>query len=181
MSSGLIRRELHCHPGCDAHGLRLDCALDHSGGGRLSVTYLLRGDIDGVLLPPPAAPARTDGLWRHSCFEIFLKGVGDVYWEYNFAPSGQWASYRFARTREGMEAWQEGAAPEVVGFRTASDAYELTATIELPVGLPLTLALAAVIEQKDGALSYWALAHPGECPDFHHPGGFVLPISGDQK
>ena len=31
------------------------------------------------------------------------------------------------------------------------------------------IGLSAVIETTDGALSYWALAHPAEKPDFHHP------------
>ena len=31
------------------------------------------------------------------------------------------------------------------------------------------LALSAVIEAIDGAKTYWALAHPSDKPDFHHP------------
>ena len=41
----------------------------------------------------------------------------------------------------------------------------------------MTLAafgLTAVIETLDGAISYWALAHPAEKPDFHHPDSFIL-------
>jgi hypothetical protein len=33
-----------------------------------------------------------------------------------------------------------------------------------------------VVEEIDDRLSYWALAHPAERPDFHHPDGFVLQI-----
>ena len=35
---------------------------------------------------------------------------------------------------------------------------------------------AAVVEETDGRLSYWALTHPAERPDFHHRDGFVLPL-----
>jgi hypothetical protein len=38
------------------------------------------------------------------------------------------------------------------------------------------LALAAVLEDRDGRLSYWALEHPSERPDFHHPNSFVLEL-----
>ena len=31
----------------------------------------------------------------------------------------------------------------------------------------------AVIEEKDGTKSYWALAHPSPEPDFHNPGCFA--------
>src|SRR2546422_3089437 len=33
----------------------------------------------------------------------------------------------------------------------------------------LSLALAAVVGDENGALSYWALKHPPGKPDFHHP------------
>jgi hypothetical protein len=39
------------------------------------------------------------------------------------------------------------------------------------------MALSAVIEATDGTLSYWALAHPSDKPDFHHPDSFVLELS----
>ena len=41
----------------------------------------------------------------------------------------------------------------------------------------LRVALCVVIEELDGALSYWALAHPAPRPDFHHPDGFALEIA----
>ena len=37
---------------------------------------------------------------------------------------------------------------------------------------------AAVVEETDGRLSYWALTHPAERPDFHHRDGFVLVLEG---
>jgi hypothetical protein len=39
------------------------------------------------------------------------------------------------------------------------------------------LNLSAVIEEKSGAKSYWALDHaPEAAPDFHHPDCFVLQL-----
>ncbi len=43
----------------------------------------------------------------------------------------------------------------------------------------LELALSAVIEQRDGGLSYWALRHAPGQPDFHHPDGFALTLRPD--
>jgi hypothetical protein len=40
----------------------------------------------------------------------------------------------------------------------------------------LTLGLSAVIEEKDGTKSYWALAHPPGKPDFHHKDCFALTL-----
>jgi hypothetical protein len=43
-------------------------------------------------------------------------------------------------------------------------------------GQPLRVGVAAVIEEADGQLTYWALAHPSAQPDFHHRLGFVLQV-----
>jgi hypothetical protein len=37
----------------------------------------------------------------------------------------------------------------------------------------LRLGLTAVVEDHSGRMSYWALRHPAEKPDFHDAGGFV--------
>jgi hypothetical protein len=37
----------------------------------------------------------------------------------------------------------------------------------------LRLALAAVVEDQRGALTYWALHHPAAAPDFHAPESVV--------
>ena len=39
------------------------------------------------------------------------------------------------------------------------------------------LGLSAVLEEKDGTKSYWALSHPNaDKPDFHHPDCFVAQL-----
>jgi len=58
---------------------------------------------------------------------------------------------------------------------------ELAATVHLagtPLGSSpaLRVALAAVIEEQDGRLAYWALRHPPGNPDFHHPESFTLEL-----
>ena len=46
----------------------------------------------------------------------------------------------------------------------------------LPPDADGRLGLSVVIETLDGAISYWALAHPSEKPDFHHPDSFILTL-----
>ncbi len=41
---------------------------------------------------------------------------------------------------------------------------------------PWMLGVSAVVETKEGSLSYWALAHPPGKPDFHHPDSFALTL-----
>jgi hypothetical protein len=57
---------------------------------------------------------------------------------------------------------------------------ELHLGAALPVNLAWQAALAAVIEERDGAKSYWALAHPLGKPDFHDPNCFILDLAASE-
>lgn len=41
--------------------------------------------------------------------------------------------------------------------------------------------LTAVIEEKDGTKSYWALKHPDGPPDFHNPDCFVARLPAPER
>ena len=107
-----------------------------------------------------------------------LRAAG--YYEFNFAPSGAWAAYAFSRYRDGAPLAQ--AVDPRIAVRRAEQQLELDALIRLeclplaPLCARLQLALSAVIEDKQGVLSYWALTHPPGRPDFHHPDAFVLEL-----
>jgi len=96
-----------------------------------------------------------------------------------FAPSTQWAAYRFDSYRSGIRAATEISAPriEVQSSRTC---YRLQASLEMDQISSLRIdggwriGLAAVIEDTSGHKSYWALAHPPGKADFHHSDSFAL-------
>lgn len=164
----------------------VEATISWPAAGRLALTYEVRGAISDLLLPAPAAADRTDELWRHTCLEAFVGQVGDPgYYEFNLSPSTQWAAYRFSGYRDGMAA-AEIAAP-AIGFQAAADACVLTATLNLEELADLSpdadwrLALTAVIEQRDGAKSYWALAHPPGRADFHHRAGFIQLVTPTER
>ena len=139
---------------------------------KLSLRYLAKGIIDDLLVPAPVAPGRADGLWQHTCFEAFLRRPSQAgYCEFNFAPSNLWAAYRFHGYRTGMEPLQ--VPPNRLQTQFDDNCLELRAELDLPEEGPWQLALSAVIEEKNGRKSYWALAHPAAKPDFHHPHSFV--------
>ena len=100
--------------------------------------------------------------------------------EYNVSPSGEWAAYHFSGYRADMRPHDMGPAAGVTTNRTA-DSLEMTATLdiaglELPPGERTLLGVTAVIEDRTGGLSYWALKHPAGKPDFHHADSFVIDI-----
>ena len=167
----MIEARLKRHPSSSASGLDLSVMADRQGS-RLWLRFIVEGDIDAVAWPREAEPQRADGLWEHTCFEAFVL-TDDGYREFNLSPSGRWASYRFDAYREGMAEAVETAT--VDGLDAASDLVALEGWIDLPSGVN-RLGLSAVIEMKDGSKSYWALAHPSDKPDFHHPDSFVLDL-----
>jgi hypothetical protein len=179
----VLRAELQPHPASDRSGIRrFTVELDVAPKSRaLLLDYSIEGDIDRLVLPPPGIARRVDGLWQHSCFEAFLGTDRDEsYHEFNFAPSGDWAAWRFGGRRSAQSS-PELPAPSIE-FRRDADACRLSATVsigslpELADAADIRAGMAAVVETQDGALSYWALAHGGERPDFHDPASFLLRV-----
>ena len=150
----------------------------------LALQYRVTGEIGALRLPALGAPLRQDRLWHHTCFEAFLRTApGPGYIELNFAPSKRWAAYAFDGYRKGMRPLVTGA-PRIEA-RRAGPCYALTARLSLdaaPAGeTPWQLGLAAVIEERDGGRSYWALAHPPGKPDFHHADCFACEVAAQGK
>jgi hypothetical protein len=129
------------------------------------------------LIAEPGETARADGLWKTTCFEAFLRRAGEqAYREWNFASSGQWAAYDFSGYREGSSDAEVGAPP-YVRFEDNFTWWALGATIGVDAEAVWELGLSAVLEERDGTKSYWALAHPSDKPDFHAPGCFAARLA----
>jgi len=151
--------------------------------GSLVLYYFVTGKINDLRIPPVVPAAHGAELWRHTCFEAFIRGSQDEgYYEFNFAPSTQWGAYRFSSYRSGMRVATEISAPRI---EVQSDAglYTLQASLDLDRASSLRrdavwrLGLSAVLEETSGRKSYWALAHPPGKPDFHHSVCFAHEIS----
>ncbi len=170
---------LRPHPACAAGPLR---AVSVSGAlhadGRITLDYLLQGELLQLRLPPPArAPQRRDELWRHTCLELFAQREAAAdYVEFNFSPSGDWAAYGFESYRRGSTPYEQ----QPVGITLhplGPGQLRIQACAQLPGGMPRwQLGLAAVIEAGDGTLGYWALRHTGAKPDFHAADNFDLAL-----
>ncbi len=193
------------HPSTPCEAVRsIEVLVARAPGGGLELLYGVEGDLERIRLPAAASPRRADGLWRHTCFEAFVarepgpaapdgrpaapqrRGPaaapppGRAYAELNFAPSGEWAGYEFVGYREGMAPIEGMVVPMItITADAAAGRWRLRASVQvasLLSGAPARLALAAVIEEVNGRLAYWALRHPPGKPDFHHPDGFMVRI-----
>jgi hypothetical protein len=148
---------------------------------KLTISYELHGQLAALMIPRPAErPARRDGLWEDTCLEFFLAARGSAsYWEFNLSPSGHWQVYRFAGYRQGR---QEEAAFHSLPFRVQQDrdTFRLALEVEVAKIIPpdqaLELAVAAVIQIRNGEATYWALAHRGLKPDFHRRDSFIIQL-----
>jgi hypothetical protein len=139
-----------------------------------NIWFGIGAPADRFVIPEVEEPERADDLWQTTCFEAFLRPLGEEsYREWNFAPSGQWASYQFSNYREGRDPAQVDSGP-YIRMEDNFTWWALGATIAVPADTNWELGLAVVLEERDGTKSYWALAHPtGDKPDFHDPGCFA--------
>ncbi len=177
-----MRRALRAHPSDDRGAVvRIEVEIRRRRARRLELSFELTGDPRQLRIPPPSPPARADGLWRRTCFEAFVALEGGGYLEFNFSPSGEWAAYRFDSYREAMAPLELEVPPRIT-FARSAQGVTLTAALELR-DLPglgdsraWRIGLAAVIEDSQGHIRYWALAHPPGKPDFHHADGFACDV-----
>ncbi|ASD63294.1 DOMON-like domain-containing protein [Bdellovibrio bacteriovorus] len=157
--------------------LQVQGAVTPLSDSRLLVEFKISGATDAIKWPESSSSERReDGLWKHTCLEVFL-GNGatpeSAYLEINCAPNGHWNAYSFSSYRKDMAP----AADTRVRLqpRNSEDA-EARFQIEIDSRKPLEftcLGLTAVIEFVDGTLSYWSLFHPGPQADFHNKAGWT--------
>jgi hypothetical protein len=179
-----MRLALRLHPdSLSPAATHIDVDIVRPHAGRLVLRYFVTGKIAGVRLPPIAAPVRAEELWQHTCFEAFVRcEASDIYYEFNFAPSTQWAAYQFNGYRSGMRDASGVSAPPIA-VKASSALFRLQASLDLeqlkslPRAATWRLGLSALIEDTNGDKSCWALAHPPGKPDFHHPDCFAHEFS----
>ena len=138
---------------------------------------------ESVVIPEWRTPSRADGLWKSTCFEAFLKIPGlDPYYEFNFSPSGRWAAYAFDGYRNERRDLELAVAPHVEVDPNGPLRFSVDLDLSDTPNIPMLASITAVVEERDGTMSYWATAHPpGDKPDFHHADCFVIEFSAARQ
>jgi hypothetical protein len=172
----MVRHRLRPHPAAPPQAVTgVDCVVSPQGPAAWGLEFEVHDPARALVLPEARQPARTDELWRTTCFELFLRGPEEeAYLEFNLSPSGEWAAYAFDGYRQGMTDLD--ITPPSVELATADGVSRLTVFVTTPRPGPWLASLTAVIEEAGGTKSYWALAHASDKPDFHHPDSFVLEL-----
>jgi hypothetical protein len=159
------------------------CDIDVEGNIRrqdntLAIHYALSDPESLISISSTALPTRKHELWQETCFEFFI-GVqnSERYWEFNLSPAGHWNIYRFDGYRQEM---QDELAWDKLPFEVQRHSGTVTLDLKLDLGpieiarQKLELAIATVIKLKNGATSYWALAHCAPQADFHQRKSFTI-------
>lgn len=183
----IVRLALKLHPDTISPATAVEVEAARPRPDALALRYIVTGELAKIRLPAITASRRRHGLWRHSCFEAFIRAPPNpVYFEFNFAPSMEWAAYRFDAYRRGMASLRTFGPPHIEARQGDGD-YELATVLDLrslpDVGADTSwrLALSAIIEDRDGHRSFWALTHPAGEPDFHHEDCFALELPAARR
>lgn len=147
---------------------------------KIDVSFTISGDLNRLYVPAISKnPQRLDNLWKRTCFETFVKQSSQSnYIEINASPSGDWALYSFSDYHVDM-----ANAREVKDFKVSAkldkekDTLKCWYTVNLkPFHLPqnnLDIGLSCILETDKGELSFWAVNHKKEKPDFHLASNFI--------
>jgi hypothetical protein len=165
----------------------IEASAERTAFGTFHVRFKAIGDISAIIVPELVRSNRhQDDLWKTTCFEAFVKVAGDEsYKEFNFAPSTCWAAYSFSAYRTGMTSAELDPPHLDVDIQQqqliVSVNVDVSQIARLPQHQPWHIALSAVIEEKIGTKSYWALNHPPGKPDFHHPDCFAQTLAPPER
>ena len=173
MPSAMHAVALAPHPSTPGAAVRSLAVEVRRGPRDLSLRYVLTADLGRLRIAEPRPAARVDGLWRHTCFELFVALGGAAYREFNFSPSGEWAAYAFAAYRAG--GLPLDCPPPEIHCQRGEEALVVETRVAAPEG-PLRLGLCAVVEDAAETLSYWAIRHAAAKPDFHDRTSFTLAL-----
>jgi hypothetical protein len=166
----------------DQH-FRVRCAVERRLRSTLSAAFEVTGSIDNIVWPDRSPSAFRFELWQTTCFELFVEVPGtNFYLEFNFSPSTQWSAMKFGSYRGKctplrdvqLSLFQTYQEPEKLSVQVEFSTPDLASTVDQTA---LRTGMAAVIEEKDTNITYWALTHPMPRPDFHKAQGFTQLIA----
>lgn len=124
------------------------------------------------------------GQWAAWTFEGYRRGRADLDMAAPIITTADPERYALAAEERGLALGLDPEVARILAQATAPEEgtvsqFALSVALSDPVLAtqgPWLASLSAVIEEAHGAQSYWALVHPSDKPDFHHPDSFVLEL-----
>ena len=198
-----IRRQLQMHESSRSSLSGVEVEVARSGARSLRLRWVARGTVRNIRLPKLHAIARADTK-EVCRFSLFARAVGqDEHLRLDVFPSGKWELALFASRTGQRSEFTSGRVSQFdilerlkplsddkraklkqsgfdtlerfePSFLSISATLELKPNYELPPETDWELGAAALIEEKNGNRSCWALAHPPGAPDLSHPDSFAI-------
>jgi hypothetical protein len=186
MSAKRVSVELCAHPACGEWAAVGAVTVHVTATPKvLRLCYDLRSRM-AIHIPGLRAEraSRCNELWLHTCCELFTRDPGQVspYQEFNFSPSGDWSAYAFDGVLRGMRSvpWPDSIEPPRVKSTMAqveSDPFPHRLVVDLAIPRSVLRSQSqlfpTVVLETMGGTSFWAIWHPTDRPNFHHPDNFL--------
>lgn len=170
--------DLEPHPDSQVKAVKRICVGYDLRTEDWHLAFEVYGDIAQLELPPVHSVKLGQDLWQSSCFEMFIACTTHSYRELNFAPDGRCAAADFAGYRR-APTWLRD--PVLAHAESWQDAQRYRIDLSLAGTARPDMAnhvgLCAIICDKSGAKSWWALQHEAGEPDFHHVSSFLIPLT----
>ncbi|MCE3010142.1 MAG: hypothetical protein LW875_05980 [Proteobacteria bacterium] len=117
--------------------------------------------------------SRKHELWKHTCFEAFLRPSGlNQYFEVNISPGLGWNVYEFESYRAPQPPREsEALVPEKILWKDC--VLEAHFRHSWTTGISLEASLCSILKISDQTF-YFSQKHEGQKPDFHQPESFSL-------
>lgn len=171
----------------DTYNYSCECEM-RVDGPIVQLNYQVKGDIKSLEFEESQASGeRKIGLWERTCFEFFIKMKGkSEYFEFNFAPSGDWNCFHFSNRDQELNEF-----PGIKRIPIASqlkqspnqeaNEFHLTALLNIKhlgsyfyyPGQMQAGITAVILNQNKGKRDYWALKHLQKKPNFHDFNTFI--------
>ena len=167
-------------------GIEINGSIERRSNTLFAI-YEIAGDLSKIIVPDKKImPSRKYNLWEHTCFELFI-AIKDLpkYWEFNFSPSGDWNVFYFETYRNegfGNKLYEEGSFISLP-FISQRGPEKLIVKIEFDLNVivrnneKLYIGISAVVEFRNYGLSYWALKHCENKPNFHTRESFIISLA----
>jgi len=158
-----------------AHSLELLASASLSDNSIL-LQFKLENLNSNTSLPTRVSSNREIGLWERTCFEFFLRDSAGHYYEFNFSPCGHWNCFYFDQYRSPLkesecEILNISEKRENTTYLLEVEINKLSLIENFDFSKDLRMNLTAVIKEND--LSYWAIEHSQNGPNFHDQNLFV--------
>lgn len=146
----------------------------------LNMSFELSGALDEISLAKPVkSPARIQGLWQTTCFEVFIKNQeSEEYIEFNFSSEYDWNCFYFPNKKSRLKEYQKITNLSVNSVKE-NTTFFIESSVDLnklPDGLwkknKMRIGPAAILESKTKELTYWACKHLDKVPNFHNHDSF---------